>query len=356
MKSHNNLFDEITSFQNLLLAAGKAQRGKRFKPATARFNLNLEKELLALQQELRNQDYRHGKYRDFFINDPKRRLISAAPYRDRVVHHALCNVIEPLFDRTFIYDSYACRRGKGTHAAVRRYSTFARKRRYVLKCDIQKYFQSVDHEILMGAIERKIRCRRTLRLIREIVGSRVDNRLCLYFKGDDLFTPIERRRAIPIGNLTSQFFANVYLNGFDHFVKERLGCRFYLRYVDDFVVFHDSKQRLHEIHRQMAEYLESLRLKMHKRKCRIYRVSDGVSFLGYRIFPTHRLLKKDNALRMRRRLKKMSRRYSNNNIGFRCVSTENLSGVGAGFFTQNPGVRHFSPGFAPVSASRPTET
>jgi retron-type reverse transcriptase len=280
VRRHNHLYPRITAFENLLAAARKAQRGKRFKPATARFNLNLEGELLKLQRQLNGQTYRHGGYRDFWIHDPKQRLISAAPYRDRVVHHALCNIIEPIFDRTFIHDSYACRQGKGTHAAVERYSAFARRYPYVLKCDIRKYFQSVDHEILMAAITRKIKCTRTLWLIGEIIASRRDDSQARYFKGDDLFTPFARRRAIPIGNLTSQFFANVYLNGFDHYVKEHLGCRAYIRYVDDCVVFDRDKARLGELLAAMRAYLETLRLTLHKNKCRVYRVSDGVTFLG----------------------------------------------------------------------------
>jgi len=142
VKTYRNLFDQIASFENLLRAARKAQLGKRFKESTALFNLNLEKELLYIHKSLLDRTYRHGAYQDFFVFDPKMRLISAAPYRDRVVHHALCNVIEPIFERSFIHDSYACRKGKGSHDAVRRYTEFARKNRYVLKCDIQKYFQS----------------------------------------------------------------------------------------------------------------------------------------------------------------------------------------------------------------------
>ena len=270
--------------------------------------------MLALQHELLSGLYRHGAYTDFKIFDPKQRLISAAPYRDRVVHHALCNVIEPLFDRTFIDDSHACRKGKGTHAAVARFSEFAKKNRYVLKCDIQKYFQSIDQKILLKILARKIRCRRTMALIEKIVGSRQDNRYAEYFPGDDLFAPFQRNRAIPIGNLTSQFFANVYLNGFDHFVKEGLACRCYIRYVDDFVLFGNDKEWLHEVKCRMEEYLAGLRLKMHRQKSRVYRTQDGVAFLGYRIFPSHRLLKKDNVLRMRRRLKAMQADYAEGNI------------------------------------------
>jgi retron-type reverse transcriptase len=309
VKTYRNLFDQITSFENLLSAARKAQLGKRFKAGPALFNLNLERELLSIQQSLLNRTYRHGPYRDFFVFDPKRRLISAAPYRDRVVHHALCNVIEPIFERSFIHDSYACRKGKGSHAAVRRYTEFARKNRYVLKCDIQKYFQSVDHAILLDMVSQKIRCPGTLWLIESVVASRRDTSVVFYFKGDDLFSPYQRPRAIPIGNLTSQFFANVYLNGFDHLVKDHLRCKYYIRYVDDFVVFDNSKEKLRGVKAELETYLGSLRLCLHRDKSRVYRVKDGVRFLGYRIFPTHRLVAKANILAMRRRLRRYSRQY-----------------------------------------------
>ena len=145
MKREKNLYPEIISFDNLFSAARKAQKGKRFKNDTAKFNLNLEKELFSIQNELKGKTYHPGKYREFKIYEPKKRLISAAPYRDRVVHHALCNVIEPIFERMFIHDSYANRKAKGTHRAVDRYQSFARKNRYVLRCDIQKFFPSIDH-------------------------------------------------------------------------------------------------------------------------------------------------------------------------------------------------------------------
>ncbi len=145
MKTFKNLYGQICSFDNLLLAAKKAQKGKRYKNSVARFNIDLEKELVQLRRELIDQTYCPGKYHHFTVYESKKRLISAAPYRDRVVHHALCNIIEPLFDNTFIYDSYACRKGKGTHKAVERFTEFARKNRYVFKCDIRKYFTSTDH-------------------------------------------------------------------------------------------------------------------------------------------------------------------------------------------------------------------
>ena len=157
MKRHGNLWEHMISFESLLEAATKAQRGKRFRPAVARFHFNLERELLVLQEELAAKTYRPGPYRSFYIYEPKQRLISAAPYRDRVVHHALTGVLEPIFERSFVFDSYACRKGKGTHAAVARCQHYAQRFRYVLKADIRKFFPSVDHEILKHLIAGKIK-------------------------------------------------------------------------------------------------------------------------------------------------------------------------------------------------------
>lgn len=304
MKRHGHLFEQLVSFENLLAAAQAARRGKRFKANVAQFDFDLERELFALQQELRSQTYRPGPYRTFTIREPKARLISAAPYRDRVVHHALCRVIEPIFDRTFIRDSYACRVGKGTHLAVDEFAQHARRFQYVLKCDLAKYFPSIDHEILVGLLARKIKDPLVLWLIRAIVdASNEQEFVCRHFDGDDLFSPIERRRGIPIGNLTSQFFANVYLNGFDHFVKERLRCAAYLRYCDDFVVFGQDKRALGTVKAAMGEYLAGLRLTLHPRKCQVWPTQTGVDFLGYRVFPTHRRLRATTAKRAIRRLR-----------------------------------------------------
>jgi len=316
MKTFKNLFPQICSFENLLLAAKKAQRGKRFKKNVARFNIDLEKELVRLRRELLDHSYRPGKYHHFTVYEAKKRLISAAPYRDRVVHHALCNVIEPIFERSFIYDSYACRKGKGTHQAVERFSQFARKNSYVFKCDIRKYFPSIDHQILFEMFERKIRDQDTLWLIQTIIDSSdvTDQNELFYFEGDNLFTPLERRKSLPIGNQTSQFFANVYLNGFDHYVKEVLRCHYYIRYVDDSVTLDNDKIRLHEIREQFIEYLSSLRLQLHPDKSQIFPVEQGTEFLGYRVFPTHRLIRKSNVKRFRRRLKKLQQLYSSGEI------------------------------------------
>ncbi|MBI2501558.1 MAG: Retron-type reverse transcriptase [Deltaproteobacteria bacterium] len=171
MRRHRNLYPGIISFQNLLLASRLAQRGKRFKDSAARFNFHLERELWRLHHELAEKRYKPGKYHHFRIYEPKERLISAAPYRDRVVHHAIHNILEPIFEPLFIYDSYATRKGKGAHAAIDRFQEFAHKSRYVLKCDVQKYFPSVDRDILLGLIERKVACADTIWLIKRILDS-----------------------------------------------------------------------------------------------------------------------------------------------------------------------------------------
>jgi retron-type reverse transcriptase len=270
----------------------------------ASFGLNLEEELHDLQQELVSRRYHPGAYRTFVIRDKKPRFISAAPFRDRVVHHALCNIIEPIFDRGFLYDSYACRKGKGTHAAVVRASTYARRFRYVLKCDLEKYFPSIDHEILFTQMTRRIHDTGVLWLVRTILdGSNLQPEVLRHYPGDDLFTPFERRRGIPIGNQTSQFFANVYLDRLDHYVKETLRTPGYVRYVDDFLLFADDKRRLHEVHSIMGDFLAQWRLRLHPRKCFVAPVAAGFIFLGYRIFPTHRRLDADNVRRFKRRLR-----------------------------------------------------
>ena len=329
MKTHNRLFQQICSFENLLNAARKAQRSKRFQADVARFNFHLEKELYRLQEELQTQIYRPGEYREFYIYEPKLRKISAAPYRDRVVHHALCNVIEPIFDRTFIFDSYACRKGKGTHKAVNRFTEFSRKNTYVLKCDIKKYFPSIDHEILKTRFRRKIRDAQTLWLVDLIVDSSNPQEYVLaYFEDDDLLTPLHRRRGIPIGNLTSQFFANIYLNGFDHFVKEVLKCRYYIRYVDDFVVLETDKARLHWVKSEMETYLARFRLKLHPDKCQVFPVKDGTDFLGYRVFPTHRKLRTSSVRRARRRLHRLRKDYERGKISWQDVNHSVQSWLG----------------------------
>jgi retron-type reverse transcriptase len=230
MHRYGFLWETLTSFENLYAASRKSRRGKRSKLSVERFEFALEQNLSDLRRELRNHTYRPGAFQTFTISDPKPRLISAAPYRDRVVHHALCAILEPIWERSFIFDSYACRRGKGTHAAVDRYTQFARRNRYVLKCDVRKFFPSMDHAMLLGRLARKIKDPDVLWLAQTIIEhSNPQEPVPGYYPGDDLFTACERPRGIPIGNQTSQFFANVYLDPLDHFVKERLRCRYVWR-------------------------------------------------------------------------------------------------------------------------------
>jgi len=242
---------------------------------------------------------------------------TAAPFRDRVVHHALINVIEAPIDRSFIHDSYACRVGKGVHRAVDRYQGWARRYRYVLKLDVARYFPSIDHDILKEKIRRHLKDRPTLELIDTIIDSSPGYpESPRYFPGDDLFTPIVRRAGIPIGNLTSQFFANLYLDAFDHFVKERLGAKAYLRYVDDMVLLDNDKGRLSELRDAIGARLQLDRLRLHPRKAEIMPVRVGVDVLGYRVFPNHRLLRNDNGHRFARKLRRYADGYGAGRLNF----------------------------------------
>jgi len=292
------MFERITDFQNLHRAYLGARKRKRYRSSILKFGYRLEENLLALRFELTHKTYKHGGYREFVVSDSKKRTIKAAPFRDRVVHHALCNFIEPIFDKSFIYDSYACRKGKGTHAAVLRLEKFMkslgrlnrvgktipRDTVYCLKCDISKYFDSVDHKILLELLRRKIKDENVLWLLDEIIRS--------------------DPRGIPIGNLTSQLFANVYLNELDHFVKRELHEKYYLRYMDDFLILNLDKKRLYKDKELIRTFLrDQLKLELHPKKAEVFPVNAGVDFLGYRIFQDHRLLRKSTVRRFLRRAK-----------------------------------------------------
>jgi len=340
MKRYGNLYGQITDFASLYEASRLARMGKRSKVSCASFEMNIEEELLSLREGLIAKTYRPGPYREFTIYDRKPRKISAAPYRDRVVHHALCRVIEPIFERSFIHDSYACRPGKGTNKAVDRFTEYARRFRYVLKTDIRKYFPSIDHEILFAKIERKIKCPDTLRLIGLIIdGSNRQEEVNTYFPGDDLFTSFQRKRGIPIGNLASQFFANVYLNDLDHYAKEALGCRGYIRYVDDVTVFDDDKKRLWDISRRLAEFLIRERLSLHPDKTFVLPVTEGVDHLGYRVYPTHRRLRRDNVWRFLRKIKKMHELYACEKIDMDEINASVQSWLGHARHADTQGLR-----------------
>jgi len=318
MKRFKFLFDRVCAFDNLLLAARKARRGKRLKPATARFEHRIEEEILRLQDELSARTYRPGPFKQFTVFEPKERLISAAPYRDRVVHHALCNVIEPIYEKVFISDSYACRAGKGTHAAVGRLSQFMQGADYVLKVDIRKYFPSVDHSVLKTCIRRKIGCPGALWLVDLIIDHVPKNS----FQGGP-------STGLPLGNQTSQFLANVYLDPLDHFIKERMGFKRYVRYVDDLVLLGDDKRELAAARDSICDYIgENLKLSLHPKKRIIMPVSEGIDFLGYRVYPTHRLIRRGSVLRFSRRLRLLVARYCEGDIDYETIRTRIASWQG----------------------------
>ena len=301
---HDQLFARIANFQALHAAARRAVKGKRKKPGAAAFFANLEGELLALERQLLGGQYRPGRYVAFEVNDPKRRIVSAAPFRDRVVHHALCAVVEPIFERGFIDRTFANRTGKGTHRAVEAYERYRDRHGYALRCDIYRYFPAIDHAILKSDFRRRIFCPPTLALLDLIVdGSNPQEPVNLYFEGDDLFEPFRRRHGLPIGNLTSQFFANLYLDGFDHFVTEILRAP-YVRYVDDFALFADDPAVLLNWRSRIEQYLAGRRLTLHPRKTFVASCREPAQFLGFVLLEGgRRRLPEDNVRRFRNRLR-----------------------------------------------------
>ena len=305
------MYDEVCSWENLLLAYRKAAKGKRGHANVAAFEHTLEDNLIALMVDLRTGRYRPGPYTSFYIHEPKRRLISAAPFRDRVVHHALCNVIEPMFERSFVVESFANRVGKGTHRALDHVQRLARRYRYVLQCDIRQFFPSIDHAILYATLAKKVSDPDVLALIDSILrsgeGVLSERYEMVYFRGDDLFA-VNRPRGLPIGNLTSQFWANCYMNPFDHFVKRELRCAGYMRYVDDFVLFSDDKEQLWDWLRRIEQRLDGLRLTLHQ-GVHPRPVSEGIPVLGFVVFPDRRRLKRRKGIYYRRKLRRLIDEY-----------------------------------------------
>lgn len=318
MKTYCNLWAQIATFEALHAAYLKARRGKRFAMDTLRFSANLEQEIGTLANELRSGVYHTGEYRRFSVFEPKKREIAALPFRDRVVHHALVTTIEPIFESRFSRDSYACRVGKGTHAGADRLTAFLRRAGrmwqnvYVLKADIAKYFSSIDHLALKEILRRKIACPETLALIDNIINS---------WNGTT-------GKGLPIGNLTSQLFANIYLNELDQFVKQVFHWRFYLRYVDDFILIGGDKAELNNAKRVIQEFLQSqLKLELNK-KTSIFPAKLGVDFLGYRIWKTHRLLRKRSVIAMRRKLTAFQKLYASGEIDQGGIQASVMSWLG----------------------------
>ena len=300
---HGELFRQLYDVGYLIDCARRAARGKRRRPEVARFLLDLEPNCFALADALYEGSWRPGPYRAFWIRDPKRRQISAAPFADRVVHHALVGVLEPWFERRFVAHSYACRRGKGTHAALRRFHALAQRHRHVLRADLTKFFPSLDHAIVKREVRRVIADRALLRVLDRVIdGSNEQEEVALrHYPGDDLFSPIDRRRGIPIGNLTSQFLANVVLDRLDHRVMDDLGHGAYVRYCDDFAVFADDRDRLVASRDAIAATLADLRLGLHPSKTVICRADGPLPFLGFVVHGRTRRLQRAAILRATRR-------------------------------------------------------
>lgn len=286
MRRVGHLFERVIAYENLVAAFRLARQGCGNTPEVCRFHYRLEPELLRLQRALLRGTYQPGAYRYFTIHDPKIRVIAVAPFRDRVVHHAIVRVLTPIYERVFIFDSYATRPGKGTHAAIKRAQYFLRRYAWYLKFDIAKYFDNVDHDVLLAILGRTIKDKRLLNVMERILRN----------------TPTPGK-GLPIGNLTSQFLANVYLDPVDHVIKDRLGVRGYVRYMDDFVLFGKSASELQALLRSLERLLsEDFLLGLKPQATLLHRTSHGLSFLGMRIFRGILRIKPENRQRSLRRL------------------------------------------------------
>lgn len=292
MKRFGNLYSQIYAWDNLVAAYQKARIGKRYKSDVLRFSLNLEEELCNIQNHLIWGTYQPGDYHMFKVYEPKERDVMALPFKDRVVQHALVNVIEPLFNRSFIYDSFACRTGKGTQRGMLRAQEFIRRAGpgcWILKADVKKFFDNIDHTILKRLLAKKIKCHKTLWLCRQYIDKRGGN------------------IGIPIGNLTSQLYANIYLNQLDHHIKDVLGVKWYIRYMDDFIIVCKSKEEAQKLKTHLAGWLwENLRLELNS-KTQVFPERQGVNFLGYRIWYNGIKLRHTTIRRLKRKIKRFKR-------------------------------------------------
>ena len=300
-KAAKNLWEKILDWDNLLKAVKEASRNKRFCAEVLRFNANRERNLLHIQAMLRSKQWKTGPFRAFYVFEPKQRLIHAPSFGDRVVHHAIVQQIGPFFERRFIEQSFACRIGKGTHAASEYLTAMLRSAEskwgkvYVLKADVTKYFYSIDHEILMRIVSRTIGDPDVLDLLRVIVCQ------CGCIEGN---------RGLPLGALTSQLLANAYLDQLDHFIKDELGVKYYVRYMDDFILLHHDKKELWRLLAEIRDFLTwKLRLTLNQ-KTRVFPASHGVDFAGYRHWAGYRLPRKKNMRRAKKRFAGLSRQYA----------------------------------------------
>jgi retron-type reverse transcriptase len=311
MKIYNNLYWLIISPSALFRAWEEFKSDKKNKPDVMLFELELEKNIFDLYRDLKSGKYKHGHYKGFWIHDPKLRRINKATVRDRVLHHAIFNVLNPIFEPTFIPNSFSCRTGKGTHKGMKKVAEIVRavsqnntRQCYALKCDIRKFFDSIDHDILIRIISKRIKDEKVMVLIKEIIESYVASRPNLF-----------ERRGVPIGNLTSQIFANIYMNEFDQFAKQTLKIKYYVRYTDDFIIVSTDKVYLENLIVKMQEFLKTkLYLELHPKKVTITKHIRGVDFLGYVILPEHIKLRTKTKRKIPKKIQKMVINYRQGKI------------------------------------------
>lgn len=315
MKTYKKLYKKVCSLDNLNSAFKKAKKGKSKKDYVISFELNLKENLECLKQDLINKNYKPHSLKKFIIRDPKLRTIHASIFRDRIVHHAIINILNPIYEKIFIYDSFASRKNKGSHNAIKRFESFMKKvsssgkliknssnnnaiKGYVLKADFKHYFDSINQEVLIKILRKKIIDEDLINLIR-IVLDNFEN---------------EKGVGMPLGNYTSQFFANVYLNELDYYVKHILKVKYYIRYVDDFIILHKNKKRLKYFLKNINNFIPCLKIRLHPDKTQIYALRNGINFLGYRVFYHYKLLRKRNIRYFMKKLKNNTSLYNNQEI------------------------------------------
>ncbi len=311
MKIYKNVFEKIISLENLFSAWDKFKSDKQKRRDVQQFEWRLEENIFQLHRNLKYCRYKHGAYSSFYIQDSKQRHIHKATVQDRILHHAVFAILNPIFEPTFISNSFSCRIGKGTHKGInilekltRKISNNTFKLCFVLKCDIRKFFETIDHRILLNIIRRRIKDNNALWLLEEIVES---------FSSQ--YSTIFNQKGLPLGNLTSQLFANIYLNEFDQFVKHKLKIKHYIRYTDDFVIVADDKPYLENLINIIRSFLlDKLVLELHPKKITIRKFHQGIDFLGYIVLPHYRRLRTKTRQRIFRKLKERVKEYKKDTI------------------------------------------
>lgn len=333
MKRFTGLYEQIYDFENIHQAYLEARKNKRYRDEVLRFTANLEENLIQIQNELIWKTYKSGRYREFYIHEPKKRLIMALPFKDRVVQWAIYRILNPLLEQRYISDSYACMNGFGAQRAVRHLQYWLRKecrsheKVYVLKLDISKYFYRVDHNVLVQILHRIIGDKDLLQLLETVI--RCEHTNFGVQLGDHQYEH-ERMTGLgmPIGNLTSQMFANLYLNELDHFVKEDLQVRRYMRYMDDSLILHHDKAYLWQLKQEIEAFLTDYLHLVLNNKTTVRGINQGIDWLGYRVWSTHIKLRKKSAMKMRKRIKYLTRAYRHGDVDAAAVNNSVQSYLG----------------------------